>query len=28
MIAGITEYFQDGRTVEDLFHDSLSLILR
>lgn len=28
IIAGITEYFQDGRTVEDLFHDSLSLILR
>lgn len=28
IIAGITEYFQDGRTVEDLFRDSLELILR
>ncbi|HZM78360.1 MAG TPA: TetR/AcrR family transcriptional regulator C-terminal domain-containing protein [Candidatus Limnocylindrales bacterium] len=28
VVAGITEYFQDGRTVEDLFHDSLELILR
>jgi len=28
IIAGITEYFQDGRTVEDLFRDGLSLILR
>lgn len=28
IVAGITEYFQDGRTVEDLFRDSLELILR
>jgi len=28
IIAGITEYFQPGRTVDDLFRDSLELILR
>jgi TetR/AcrR family transcriptional regulator, tetracycline repressor protein len=28
IVAGITEYFQDGRTVEDLFRDSLKLILK
>jgi AcrR family transcriptional regulator len=28
IVAAIGEYFQDGRTVEDLFHDSLELILK
>jgi TetR/AcrR family tetracycline transcriptional repressor len=28
MIAGITEYFQPGRTVDDLFRDTLQLILK
>jgi TetR/AcrR family transcriptional regulator, tetracycline repressor protein len=27
VIAGITEYFQPGRTVDDLFHDCLQLIV-
>lgn len=27
VIAGITEYFQDGRTVDDLFRDTLRVIL-
>jgi TetR/AcrR family transcriptional regulator, tetracycline repressor protein len=27
MIAGITEYFQPGRTVDDLFRDCLHLII-
>lgn len=27
VIAGITDYFQDGRTVDDLFRDSLEIIL-
>jgi TetR/AcrR family tetracycline transcriptional repressor len=27
MIAGITEYFQPGRTVDDLFGDCLQLIV-
>lgn len=26
--AGIADYFQDGRTVDDLFHDSLEVILQ
>ncbi|MFI5663260.1 TetR/AcrR family transcriptional regulator C-terminal domain-containing protein [Streptomyces sp. NPDC051684] len=26
--AGITDYFQDGRTVDDLFRDSIEVILR
>ncbi len=28
IVAGITEYFQPGRTVDDLFRDSLELILK
>jgi TetR/AcrR family tetracycline transcriptional repressor len=28
LTAGITEYFQEGRTVDDLFRDSLELVLR
>ena len=28
VIAGITEYFQPGRTVDDLFRDTLRMILR
>jgi TetR/AcrR family transcriptional regulator, tetracycline repressor protein len=27
MIAAITEYFQPGQTVDDLFHDCLRLII-
>jgi AcrR family transcriptional regulator len=28
VVAGITEYFQDGRDVDDLFRDSLAVVLR
>jgi TetR/AcrR family tetracycline transcriptional repressor len=28
LVAGITEYFQDGRTVDDLFRDTLRQVLR
>jgi TetR/AcrR family transcriptional regulator, tetracycline repressor protein len=27
MVAGITEYFQDGRTVDDLFRDCLDVVI-
>jgi TetR/AcrR family tetracycline transcriptional repressor len=27
VVAGITEYFQPGRTVDDLFRDCLELII-
>jgi TetR/AcrR family tetracycline transcriptional repressor len=27
LIAGITEYFEPGRTVDDLFHDCLQIVV-